>query len=213
MLLSRRASLSLIERLQAAGIRDERVLTAMAEIPRPWFVDEALAHSAYDDCSLPIGLGQTISQPYIVARMTELLLAGERPLERVLEIGTGSGYQTAILAKLCTQVFTLERILSLQQQARSRIGRLRLSNVRFKHADGGLGWKDCAPFDAIIVTAAAAQVPPALIEQLQDGARLVVPVGEGEHQWLELYRRRGDSIDTERLEPVRFVPLISGSLI
>lgn len=213
MNLSRRASLNLNERLQSMGIRNERVLAAMAEIPRQWFVDEALAHSVYDDRPLPIGLGQTLSQPYIVARMTELLLGSSRPMERVLEIGTGSGYQAAVLAKLCVQVFTVERILSLQQQARSRIGRLRLSNVRFKHADGSLGWKDSALYDGILVTAAAAEVPQALLDQLQDGARLVIPVGRGEHQWLQIYTRRGEGFESEQIEPVRFVPLIAGDLL
>lgn len=212
MRISRRATDSLKERLQAMGILNDRVLAAMAEIPRPWFVDEALAHSVYEDRPLPIGLGQTLSQPYIVAKMTELLLSPARPMQRVLEIGTGSGYQAAVLARLCEQVFTVERILSLQQQARSRIGRLRLSNVRFKHADGALGWKDSAPYDGILVTAAASQVPKALLEQLQDGARLVIPVGN-DNQWLKVYTRRGADFESESIEPVRFVPLIEGAVV
>ena len=196
--------------LQQQGIRDERVLRALAGLPRAQFVDEAMAHQAWDNSALPIGFGQTISQPYIVARMTEVLLAGRQP-RRVLEIGTGSGFQTAVLAQLVEQVFTIERIKALQYQARRRLQRLDLHNVFTKHGDGWQGWASKAPFDAILVTAAAREVPQALLSQLADGGRMVIPVGE-HRQSLWRYERQGDNFVRTELEPVRFVPLVKGEL-
>lgn len=195
--------------LQQQGIRDESVLAAVACLPREQFVDEAMAHKAWDNSALPIGFGQTISQPYIVARMTEILLA--EPPRRVLEIGTGSGFQTAVLAQLVEQVFTIERIKALQYQARRRLQRLDLHNVATKHGDGWQGWRSKAPFDAIMVTAAARTTPDALLEQLADGGRMVIPVGES-RQFLWLYQRRGNDIVRTELEAVRFVPLIQGDV-
>ncbi len=195
--------------LQQQGIRDERVLQAIAGLPRAQFVDEAMAHKAWENSALPIGFGQTISQPYIVARMTEVLLA-QQP-KRVLEVGTGSGFQTAVLAQLVEQVFTVERIKSLQYQARRRLQRLDLHNISTKHGDGWLGWASKAPFDAIMVTAAAQETPQALLSQLADGGRMVIPVGQSQ-QSLWLYQRRGDQFSRTELESVRFVPLVKGDL-
>ncbi|AEY02774.1 protein-L-isoaspartate O-methyltransferase [Oceanimonas sp. GK1] len=196
--------------LKQQGIGNERVLRAITGLPRHEFVDEAMAHQAWDNRALPIGFGQTISQPYIVARMTEVLLQGPAP-RRVLEVGTGSGFQTAVLAQLVEQVYTIERIKRLQYQARRRLQRLDLHNVSTKHGDGWQGWASKAPFDAILVTAAASSTPTALLEQLMDGGRMVIPVG-GMHQTLWLYRRQGDEFMRTELEAVRFVPLIQGDL-
>ncbi|WP_375057250.1 protein-L-isoaspartate(D-aspartate) O-methyltransferase [Zobellella sp. DQSA1] len=195
--------------LQQQGIKDERVLRAVACLPRAQFVDEAMAHKAWENSALPIGFGQTISQPYIVARMTEMLLA-QRP-RRVLEIGTGSGFQTAVLAQLVEQVFTIERIKALQYQARRRLQRLDLHNVSTKHGDGWQGWASKAPFDAILVTAAAEETPQALLSQLADGGCMVIPVGE-DQQSLWRYERRGDSFSRTELGSVRFVPLVKGDV-
>ncbi|GAA3716912.1 protein-L-isoaspartate(D-aspartate) O-methyltransferase [Oceanisphaera sediminis] len=195
--------------LQQQGISDERVLQAIAGLPRTQFVDEAMAHKAWENSALPIGCGQTISQPYIVARMTEVVLA-QQP-KRVLEVGTGSGFQTAVLAQLVEQVFTVERIKSLQYQARRRLQRLDLHNVSTKHGDGWLGWSSKAPFDAIMVTAAAQETPQALLSQLADGGRMVIPVGQSQ-QSLWLYQRSGDQFSRTELESVRFVPLVKGDL-
>ncbi|NHH99873.1 MULTISPECIES: protein-L-isoaspartate(D-aspartate) O-methyltransferase [Oceanimonas] len=208
--MHRLAGEQLYRLLRQQGIRNERVLRAITELPRADFVDEAMAHKAWDNSALPIGFGQTISQPYIVARMTEALLDGP-PLRRVLEVGTGSGFQTAVLAQLVEQVFTVERIKALQYQARRRLQRLDLHNVSTKHGDGWQGWASKAPFDAIMVTAAASTTPTALLEQLADGGRMVIPVG-GLSQTLWLYRRRGDDFVRTELEAVRFVPLIQGDL-
>ncbi|WP_409420869.1 protein-L-isoaspartate(D-aspartate) O-methyltransferase [Pseudaeromonas sp. ZJS20] len=199
----------LLNQLIAQGIRDSRVLSVLSATPREQFVDEAFAHQAWENTALPIGQGQTISQPYIVARMTELLLA--RSPQRVLEIGTGSGYQTAILAQLVEHVFTVERIKSLQYQARRRLQRLDLHNVSTRHGDGWQGWASKAPFDAIIVTAAPEQVPEALLHQLKDGGRMVLPVGSGT-QTLQVLDKRDGKIQVETFEAVRFVPLIQGEL-
>lgn len=208
---SRRTRERLINRLREEGIRNETVLDVMLNTPRHIFVDEALAHRAYEDTALPIGFNQTLSQPYIVARMTEALLAGG-PVKRVLEVGTGSGYQTAILAQLVDQVFSVERILPLQEQARERMRLLKLRNVKMKHADGGMGWPEKAPFDGIIVTAAPRELPSELLEQMAPQGRLVIPVGPEQHQDLVLITRNGDEITREVLEPVRFVPLLSGAI-
>lgn len=211
---SRSAQL-LAQKLQQDGIKDAKVLAAIAAIPRHLFVELVLAHKAYENTALPIGQGQTISQPYIVARMTELLLQAEEDCvwqpQKVLEIGTGSGYQTAILAQLFPQVCSVERIKSLQFQAKRRLQQLDLHNVSMKHGDGWLGWASKAPFDCIIVTAAPTQVPDALLHQLSEGGRLVIPVGAQE-QVLRVYSRRQDEFPVIEVEAVRFVPLIPGEL-
>jgi protein-L-isoaspartate(D-aspartate) O-methyltransferase len=199
----------LVERLRAEGVSDERVLAQIRDIPRHFFVDEALATRAYEDTALPIGLNQTISQPYIVARMTELLLAGG-PLENVLEIGTGSGYQTAVLSPLVRRVYTVERIETLLKQARQRFHRLRLMNVRTKHADGAAGWAHYAPYDGILVTAAPEGIPLALVEQLKPGGRMVLPIGSRSEQALVRVIRTADGYQRELLERVSFVPLLGG---
>lgn len=200
----------LIKQLLNQGIRDERVLAAVANVPRDAFVDEAFAHQAWENMALPIGFGQTISQPYMVARMTEQLLMAQPAT--VLEIGTGSGYQTAVLAQLVSHVYTVERIKTLQYQAKRRLQRLDLHNVSTRHGDGWAGWPTKAPFDAIIVTAAARMVPDALIHQLRDGGRLIIPVGESRQELL-LIEKSGMRIRTEVLEAVRFVPLVHGELL
>ena len=209
---SQRTRDRLIQRLREAGIQDERVLAVMRETPRHIFVDEALATRAYEDTSLPIGFGQTISQPYIVARMTEVLLKDAIP-GKVLEVGTGSGYQTAILAKLVPQVYTVERIAGLQEQARQRLSRqLKLTNVRYKHSDGSWGWKQHAPYDGILVTAAPETVPLELCNQLAEGGRMVIPSGPSGQQQLRVYTREGDSLKETILETVSFVPLLTGEV-
>ncbi|SEG11366.1 protein-L-isoaspartate(D-aspartate) O-methyltransferase [Vibrio hangzhouensis] len=199
----------LVEFLNRHGISDSAVLDAILSVPREQFVSQAMIHQAYDNNALPIGAGQTISQPYIVAKMTELLELSRET--RVLEIGTGSGYQTAVLAQLVDHVYSVERIKSLQWDAKRRLKRLDIYNVSTKHGDGWQGWQAKGPFDAIIVTAAAATVPEALLAQLTDGGRLVIPVGDNEQQLLKI-TRKGDSFDTEVVELVRFVPLIAGEL-
>lgn len=200
---------SLLNQLRAQGITDERVLEALSLVPREKFVDEAFEHKAWDNTALPIGLGQTISQPYIVARMTELLML--TPASRVLEIGTGSGYQTAILAHLVHHVCSVERIKSLQWQARRRLKQLDLHNISTRHGDGWEGWQARAPFDAIIVTAAPPEIPSALLAQLADKGVMVVPVGD-EHQLLQRIRRHGNEFLIDTIETVRFVPLVQGEL-
>lgn len=204
---SRRTRLRLIQRLRESGIRDERVLGVMEEVPRHIFVDEALSHRAYEDTALPIGNSQTLSQPYIVARMTEVLM--ESNPTKVLELGTGSGYQTAILANLCDEVYSVERIKALQDKARERLHLLKLRNVMLKLADGPMGWPDRGPFDGIMVTAAPKVLPEELLDQLADGGVMVAPVGE-ERQVLVKVTRDGDRFHTEEMEPVRFVPLLGG---
>ena len=205
---TQRARDGLIERVQAAGIRDPRVLEAMAETPRDFFVDEVMRHRAYEDRALPIGYGQTISQPLIVAMMTEALMV-KKP-RRVLEIGTGSGYQTAVLARLIDLVFSVERIEGLAILAEQRLQRLGLTNVQQRHGDGNLGWRFEGPFDGIIVTAGADEIPEALMEQLTDGGRLVIPVGEGDVKELKVLDRSGDAWHQSTIEYVRFVPLKEG---
>lgn len=204
---SRRTRLRLIQRLREAGIQDERVLAIMGDVPRHIFLDEALSHRAYEDTSLPIGYSQTLSQPYIVARMTEILM--QHNPTRVLELGTGSGYQTAILAHLVDLVFSVERIKPLQDRARDRLRQLNLRNTLLKHADGGMGWPEKGPFDGIMLTAAPKDVPAELKVQLADGGVIVAPVGESE-QTLAKMVRRGDSFETTRIEAVNFVPLLGG---
>nr|WP_243830780.1 protein-L-isoaspartate(D-aspartate) O-methyltransferase [Thiohalophilus thiocyanatoxydans] len=209
---SQRTRDRLIERLREKGITNEAVLEVMRRTPRHIFVDEALATRAYEDTALPIGSGQTISQPYIVARMTEVLLGAGSP-QRVLEVGTGCGYQTAILAQLVEKVFTVERIAPLLQRARNLLYELRLSNVRYQHSDGNWGWQAHAPYDGIIVTAAPQNVPPELLGQLGDGGRLVIPTGgQGQIQRLRLITRQGDEFNETLLESVSFVPLVQGDI-
>ncbi len=204
---SRRTRMRLVQRLRDSGITSDQVLSVIGDMPRHIFLDEALAHRAYEDTALPIGYGQTLSQPYIVARMTELLLA--HAPSRVLELGTGSGYQTAILSRLFDEVYSVERIKPLQDRARERLRTLGIRNVMLKHADGGMGWPEKGPFDGIIVTAAPTSVPTELLEQLQDGGVLIAPVGE-ESQTLVEITRKGDKFEHRELEPVRFVPLLGG---
>lgn len=204
---SQRTRDRLVERLRADGIQDERVLAVMARVPRHLFVDEALASRAYEDTALPIGHGQTISQPFVVARMTAALL-DEGQLTKVLEVGTGCGYQTAVLAHLAERVYSVECVGALLDQARRRVRGMGLSNVVFREADGRLGWPEEAPFDAILVAAAPRTVPAALLEQLAEGGRLVIPTGGRGVQTLHLMQRHGEVFEDTPLEQVRFVPLV-----
>lgn len=206
---SRRTRERLAQRLAEQGIADPAVLDAMRRTPRHLFVDEAMAHRAYEDVALPIGYQQTLSQPYIVARMTELLLAAG-PLRRVLEIGTGSGYQTAVLAQLVGEVYSVERIRPLQVRARQRMRELKLRNVHMNHADGALGWPERGPFDGILAAAAPERIPEDLLQQLAPGGRLVIPVG-GESQHLHVVCRTQQGFESRIVEPVRFVPLRPGT--
>lgn len=200
---------TLLAQLRLQGIDDERLLKAIEEVPRERFVDEAFEHKAWENTALPIGSGQTISQPYTVARMTALLEL--TPASRVLEIGTGSGYRTAILAHLVEHVCSVERIKGLQWQAKRRLKQLDLHNVSTRHGDGWLGWPSRGPFDAIIVTAAPPEIPMELMSQLDEGGIMVLPVGE-EQQVLQRIRRKGDEFLIENVEAVRFVPLVKGDL-
>ena len=206
---SRRTRERLVQRLKEEGIRDRRVLHIMRELPRHIFVDEALASRAYEDTALPIGHGQTISQPYVVARMTEALLA-LGPLETVLEVGSGSGYQTAVLACLVRRVYSVERIEALIPAARQRLRDLRIRNVRMRHSDGGIGLPEYAPFDGILVTAAPEGIPRALVAQLRVGGVMVLPIGTRDEQVLVRVVRTDEHYDTEFLERVSFVPLLGG---
>lgn len=199
----------MVTRLMDQGVENLNVIDVMRRTPRHIFLDEALAHRAYEDTALPIGHGQTLSQPYIVARMTEVLLAGG-PLQKVLEIGTGSGFQTAVLAQLVGAVYSVERIRPLQDKARQRLQLLKLYNVKLRHTDGGMGWPEEAGFDGIIATAAPMGVPHALMEQLAVGGRLVIPVGGGEVQDLLLITRTDSGFERQVLEQVRFVPMLGG---
>jgi protein-L-isoaspartate(D-aspartate) O-methyltransferase len=199
----------LVQRLREQGITDAAVLDRIRSVPRHIFVDEALGTRAYEDTALPIGFGQTISQPYIVARMTEALLAAG-PLSKVLEVGTGCGYQTAVLAPLVTKLYSIERIEPLYLRAKLRLDELDLRNVRLKHGDGILGWKGLAPFDGILVAAAPISVPETLLKQLQVGGRLIVPIGAEGHQELIRFTRKKNGIDRQSLGAVAFVPLLNG---
>lgn len=207
---SQRTRGRMIERLRKQGIVDEVVLGAMSAIPRHIFIEEVLASRAYDDTALPINFGQTISSPFIVARMSELLRAGSG-LGKVLEIGSGCGYQTAILAQLAREVYSIERIGPLLTRARVRLRQLRLGNVRLKHADGLLGLPEFAPFDGIILTAATAHIPPSLLEQLAVGGRMVFPKGSQE-QFLCVIAHNSQGYTETILDEVRFVPLLPGIL-
>lgn len=206
-----RSASILTEQLKELGVEDAKVLAVLEQTPRHLFVDDVLKHKSYENTALPIGQGQTISQPFIVGKMTEILrqvgVEGS-----VLEIGTGSGYQTAILAQLFESVCTVERIKSLQWQAKRRMHQLDLYNVSMKHGDGWLGWSSKAPFAGIIVTAAAKSVPQSLLQQLEDGGALIVPLGEHE-QVLTLFVRQGEQFIEHPLAPVKFVPLIAGDII
>ncbi len=205
---SRRTRDRLIQRLYDQGISDHRVIDVIRDIPRHIFVDEALSHRAYEDTALPIGHNQTISQPFIVARMTEALLAAG-PVKKALEIGTGSGYQTAVLSGLVEQVRSVERIRPLQARARQKLRLLKVHNVLFRHSDGGMGWPEEGPYDGILVTAAPENIPDELLQQLAIGGRLVIPVG-GRDQSLYRITRTDSGFEKELLEAVRFVPLLSG---
>jgi len=210
---SQRTRERMLTRLREQGIRDEVTLAAMGSVARHIFVDEALSSRAYEDVALPIGYGQTISQPYIVARMTELVRAG-KPLERVLEIGTGCGYQTAVLAKVAKEVYSLERISPLLLKARGRLRELRMRNIKLKHADGTVGLPEFAPYDGIIVTAASGHIPDELLQQLAAGGRMIIPVGTSE-QVLYLIENTGTpsrpTYHKTKLEAVKFVPLLGGT--
>lgn len=206
---SQRTRARMIERLREQGIHNETVLTAMASVPRHIFVEEAMAHRAYEDTALPLILGQTISQPYIVARMIELLLDGRASLGKTLEIGAGCGYQTAVLAQLTREVFGVERLAPLLARARENLKQLKLTRVRLKHADGMGGLPEAAPFDSIIVAAAGASVPQSLRDQLAMGGRLVIPVGSGD-QALVMIERTPQGWTEQVFDAVRFVPLLPG---
>ena len=205
---SRRTRERLVSRLEEQGITHPEVLDAFSATPRHVFIEEALAHRAYEDTALPIGQGQTISQPLIVALMTATLLNVPRP--RILEVGTGSGYQAAILAGLCRRVFTVERIEALGARARERFDALSLNNVVTKIGDGYLGWPEQAPFDGILVTAAPRGIPKALLDQLDEGGRMVLPVGGGDVQELRVVDRNADGFEENAVKQVRFVPLLKG---
>ena len=206
---SQRTRDRLTQRLRDQGIIDERILDVINSTPRHAFIDEALAHRAYEDTALPIGFNQTISQPYIVARMTEALLS-EGPLKKVLEVGTGSGYQAAVLAQLVEKINTVERIAGLLEKATARFKMLGLRNIMSKHADGGMGWPEKGPFDGIIVTASPRRIPDELIGQLAEGGRMIVPLGVADRQELVLVVKTANEVSTEVLEAVRFVPLVGG---
>ena len=205
---SQRTRVRMIERLREQGVRDERVLHAMGQVPRHLFVEPALAQRAYEDTALPLGFAQTISQPYIVARMIELLIAG-RELGKTLEIGAGCGYQAAVLGMLSKQVFAVERIAPLLAKARENLKQIKISHIRLKHADGNRGLPEAAPYDTIILAAAAPSVPPALLAQLAPGGRMVMPLG-GTDQVLCLVEHRESGMVESRFDSVRFVPLLPG---
>lgn len=206
---SQRTRDRMIKRLVEQGIKNTQVLDALSYLPRHLFLDEALAHRAYEDTALPIGLGQTLSQPYIVARMTELLL--EKSPKKVLEIGTGSGFQAAVLGCLVPEVWSVERLDSLLEKARYRINNLALKNIKLHHADGNFGLEREAPFDAILVTAAPKEVPPNLFQQLAEGGRLIVPVGGDEQQMLSVFDKQDGKMIQTDVAAVRFVPLLPGA--
>jgi protein-L-isoaspartate(D-aspartate) O-methyltransferase len=206
---SARTRKRMVERLRESGIRDERVLAAMAAVPRHVFVEEALANRAYEDTALPIGFGQTISQPYIVARMIEVLLENRAP-GRALEIGTGCGYQAAVLAHVFPEVYSIERIKGLLERARTNLLALRLKNLRLAHGDGYAGLESAAPFQSIIVAAAAPRMPERLLQQLAPGGRMVLPLAQGNNQKLKLVERSGRGFVESELDAVRFVPMEAG---
>ena len=206
---SQRTRLRMIERLRGQGIRDAVVLAAMAEVPRHVFVDEALASRAYEDNALPLGFGQTISSPHTVARMSELARNG-RTLDKVLEIGTGCGYQTAVLARLARQVYSMERIAALVRKVRRNLREAGVANVHLRHGDGHVGMPEVAPFDAIVIAAAASSTPKALVEQLNVGGRMILPMERKGAQYLYLIERTDRGVVERRMDPVVFVPLLPG---
>ncbi len=200
----------MIKRLAEQGIKNQKVLEVMRDTPRHIFMDEALSSRAYEDTALPIGYNQTISQPYIVARMTELLLEATGRLEKVLEIGTGCGYQTAILSPFVDRVYSIERILPLQRKARSHLGELKLKNISYLYDDGHIGWTDYAPFNGIIASAAPSEIPFQLIQQLAVGGVMIIPVGNNGQQILQRVTRKTSGYEVEDIEPVTFVPFLTG---
>ncbi|WP_217423314.1 protein-L-isoaspartate(D-aspartate) O-methyltransferase [Uliginosibacterium aquaticum] len=208
-----RARARMVERLRTEGIRDERVLGAIGSVPRHAFVEEALASRAYEDTALPLGFQQTISQPYVVARMAEVLVAGGRAMGKTLEVGAGCGYQAAVLSQLASDVYAIERIGKLLDKARANLRPLRLPNVRLKHGDGNLGLPEVAPFDSIILAAAATTTPRVLVEQLAPGGRMVFPLGQaGADQIMVLIERQANGgLKETKLDAVRFVPLLAGT--
>ena len=207
---SQRTRARMVQRLREQGVQDQRVLNAMGQVPRHIFVEPALAQRAYEDTALPLGFAQTISQPFVVARMIELLIK-DRVLGKTLEVGAGCGYQAAVLATLTREVYTVERIAPLLERARQNLKQLKLFNVRCKHADGNLGLPEAAPFDTIILAAAAVQVPRVLLDQLAPGGRMILPLG-GQHQVLLLVERQPDGTLLEtKYDAVRFVPLLPGT--
>lgn len=208
---SQRTRMRLVDRLRDRGIDDEDLLDVISSTPRHIFVDEALSHRAYEDTSLPIGFNQTISQPYVTARMCAVLMQGG-PLLKVLEIGTGSGYQTSILAQLAEQVITLERIRGLQDKARNRLNLLGLRNIQYRHSDGGLGWSAKGPYDGIIVSASPRKIPMELVDQLDTHGRMVIPIGDERQQELQLITLTPDGMEVTVLERVRFVPMLAGKV-
>jgi protein-L-isoaspartate(D-aspartate) O-methyltransferase len=206
---SQRTRMRMVERLRAQGIRDEVVLSVLGEVPRHLFVDEALASRAYEDIALPLGFGQTISSPYTVARMSELARAGG-VLGRVLEIGTGCGYQAAVLSRLAKEVYSIERLAPLLTKARAHFREFRVSNVRLRHGDGHVGMPEVAPFDAIVMSAAATHVPKTLMEQLQVGAKMILPMVQGGEQRLCVIERSAHGYVEKKMDVVKFVPLLPG---
>tara|TARA_R110002111_G_scaffold101992_3_gene157929 strand:+ start:4229 stop:4885 length:657 start_codon:yes stop_codon:yes gene_type:complete len=206
---SQRTRDRMVQQLQQLGIKDQRVLEVMSKIPRHLFVAEALASRAYENTALPIGQGQTISQPYMVARMTELLIEDDLP-ENVLEVGTGSGYQSAVLASLIPRVFSVERIRPLQDKAKTVLDEIGFRNISFKHSDGGWGWKACGPYQGILAAAAPAEIPAKLLQQLLPMAKLVIPIGEEGQQVLQRITRTDTAYEVETIEAVSFVPFLKG---
>jgi|TARA_R110002096_G_scaffold61468_11_gene152828 protein-L-isoaspartate(D-aspartate) O-methyltransferase len=206
---SQRTRDRMVQQLQQLGIKDQRVLEVMSKIPRHLFVAEALASRAYENTALPIGQGQTISQPYMVARMTELLIEDDLP-ENVLEVGTGSGYQSAVLASLIPRVFSVERIRPLQDKAKTVLDEIGFRNISFKHSDGGWGWKACGPYQGILAAAAPAEIPAKLLQQLLPMAKLVIPIGEEGQQVLQRITRTDSAYEVETIEAVSFVPFLKG---
>ena len=206
---SQRTRLRMVERMRGQGIRDETVLSVMAEVPRHIFVDEALASRAYEDISLPLGFGQTISSPHTVARMTELA-RNSRPLNKVLEVGTGCGYQAAVLARVAKQVYSMERLAALIRKARRNLREAGVANVHLRHGDGHVGMPEVAPFDAIVMAAAAARAPRALLEQLTVGGRMILPMASKSEQHLYVIERTDNGYSERRMDPVVFVPLLRG---
>lgn len=200
----------MISRLIEQGITNNKILDVIRNTPRHIFMDEALASRAYEDTALPIGYSQTISQPYIVAKMTELLLASSGRLAKVLEIGTGCGYQTAILAQLADHVYSVERIAPLQKKAKDRLWDLKFKNISYLHSDGGWGWPDYAEYDGILVAAAPPEIPEMLLQQMAFGGVMVIPIGRGNSQQLQRVTRTENGYEVERLESVNFVPFLSG---